>query len=302
MLHRFLLLFAVVIWGWTFVATKICLEFMTPVELLGLRLAMALPILITIVRVKKRRFDLTPAILRQMAIAAAIITTHFLIQITGLKYTTATNTGWIISITPLVTAVLAFIFLKERIGIRQIAGICLATLGILLLVSRGDLTSLDWLDSVGDWLVLASAHTWAIYTVVTRDLSRSRPPLVVAVGSLAPGTIILIIYMLFTSNWSNFLHLPPRAIIALLFLGILGMALAHWFWQEGVSALGAAKAGIFLYLEPISTTALAVPLLGENFGIFTAIGAILVLAGVFVAEKRRRNRNAVQTTSTKTPG
>ncbi|MCP4544717.1 MAG: EamA family transporter, partial [Chloroflexi bacterium] len=64
------------------------------------------------------------------------------------------------------------------------------------------------------------------------------------------------------------------------------LAVAHWFWQEGVAKLGAAKAGIFLYLEPLSTTALAVPLLGEHFGFFTAAGGLLVLAGVFWAERR----------------
>jgi drug/metabolite transporter (DMT)-like permease len=291
MFHRFLLLITVVVWGWTFVATKICLDYMTPVELLGLRLAMALPILFVIVRIKKRRFDFTPRLLRQLAVAALILTTHFLIQITGLKYTSATNTGWIISVTPLITAVLAFVFLKERIGPRHIAGIALATIGILLLVSRGDLTSIDWLDSVGDWLVLGSAHTWAIYTVVTRDLSRARAPLAVTVGVLLPGAIILLGYMLFTSDWSKFLMLPPRGVLALLFLGIVGMGLAHWFWQEGVAALGAAKAGIFLYLEPLATTALAVPLLGDDFGPFTAIGGALVLLGVFIAEKRKRQRS-----------
>jgi drug/metabolite transporter (DMT)-like permease len=298
MLYRFLLLFTVIMWGWTFVATKICLDYMSPVELLGLRLGMALPILLTIVRVKRRRFDLTPRLARQLGIAAFVITLHFLIQITGLKYTSATNTGWIISVTPLVTALLAFIFLKEKIGLRQIAGIVLATFGILLLISHGRLTSLDWLDSVGDWLVLASAHTWAIYTVVTRNLSRTRAPLAVTVGVLLPGTVLLLIYMAFTSDWSKFLHLPLRAVVALLFLGIVGMALAQWFWQEGVAAIGAAKAGIFLYLEPVATTALAVPLLNEHFGVFTAIGGTLVLLGVFVAEKRRRHKNGIQNSAT----
>lgn len=294
MLYRFLLLFAVVVWGWTFVATKICLDYMTPVELLGLRLGMALPILFVIVRVKKRRFDFTPRLIRQLTVAALVITTHFLIQITGLKYTSATNTGWIISVTPLVTAVLAYIFLKEKIGIRQITGIILASIGIVLLVSRGDITSLDWLDSVGDWLVLASAHTWAIYTILTRDLSRARAPLAVTVGVLLPGTLVLLGYMAFTSDWSKFTSMPPKVIIALLYLGILGMALAQWFWQEGLAELGAAKAGIFLYLEPVATTALAVPLLNEHFGPFTAIGGVMVLVGVFISEKRKRRKNEIQ--------
>ncbi len=61
--------------------------------------------------------------------------------------------------------------------------------------------------------------------------------------------------------------------------------LAQWFWQLGVARLGAARAGIFVYLEPLATTALAVPLLGETFGVATAVGGALLLLGVWHAER-----------------
>jgi RarD protein len=284
----FFLLFAVIVWGWSFVATKICLEVLAPAELLGLRVLIALPILLIMARFRGVKLERKPQVFRQLAIGSAIITAHFLIQITGLQYTSATNTGWIISITPLVTVVLSFIFLKERIGRFEIYGIIVATAGILLLVSHGNLLNLDWLKSFGDSLILISAHTWAIYTVVTRDLTRSQSPLVVTIGVLIPTAVLMLIYMTFTSDWRSFLHLPARVYIALLVLAILATALAHWFWQEGVRGLGASRAGIFLYLEPIATTTLAVPLLNEQFGVFTAIGGFLVLAGVYLAQRRAK--------------
>ncbi len=282
----FFLLFAVIVWGWSFVATKICLDVLSPAELLGLRVFVALPILFAMARLKGVRLEHKPHLLRHLAIGSTVITAHFLIQITGLQYTSATNTGWIISVTPLVTVVLSFLFLKERIGRLEITGIIVATIGILLLVSHGNLLNLDWLRSFGDWLILVSAHTWAIYTVVTRDLTRSQSPLVVTIGVLIPTAVLMLIYMSFTSDWSHFLHLPARVYVALLVLAVLATALAHWFWQEGVRHFGAARAGIFLYLEPIATTTLAVPLLNEEFGVFTAIGGLLVLAGVYIAQRR----------------
>ncbi len=285
------LLFAVVIWGWSFVATKICLSYLSPADLLGLRMLIALPILAAILKIKKVKLDLDAVTVRRMAIGSLIITAHFLIQITGLKYTSATNTGWIISVTPLVSVALSYFFLREKIGTAQIAGIVVATIGILLLVSGGRLGSLDWLASVGDWLVLASAHTWAIYTVATRDLARSRPPLLVTFGVLLPTCVLMLGYMLIKSDWNSFLHLPTDVVIALLVLSILATALAHWFWQEGVAKLGAARSGIFLYLEPIATTTVAVPLLHEHFGIMTALGGSLVLLGVFVAQRKAAIRS-----------
>ncbi len=62
--------------------------------------------------------------------------------------------------------------------------------------------------------------------------------------------------------------------------------LAHWLWQLGVARIGAARAGLFLYLEPLATTALAVPYLGEPFGWSTGLGGLLVLLGVSLAEHR----------------
>ena len=91
--------------------------------------------------------------------------------------------------------------------------------------------------------------------------------------------------MSFTSDWSKFVALPTDGLLALGFLGLFGMALAHWFWQEGVARMGAARAGIFLYLEPLATTALAVPLLGELFGPTAAVGGLMVLGGVFLSQR-----------------
>lgn len=287
MRSRLLLLICVIIWGWTFVATKIALGYVTPVELLGLRFLIGLPILFAVIRIKKVRLEFTPTGRRQILFGSAIITIHFLIQITGLKYTSATNTGWLISVTPLVMAVLSYLVLKERLGAREIAGIAIATAGILLLVSRGDLTSVHWLSSVGDWLVLASAHTWALYTIATRDLSRSSNPVAVIFMVLLPSGILILLYMTFVSDWTTFLHLPLDAVVALLFLGVLGLAMAQWFWLEGVADIGTARAGVYLYLEPVATTALAVPYLGERFTWATAVGGGLVLAGVFWAQRRR---------------
>ncbi len=285
-MSSFYLLFAVVVWGWSFVATKICLESLSPVDLLGLRVFIALPILLILARFRGAKLVRHPQVFKQLAIGSAVITAHFLIQITGLRYTSATNTGWIISITPLVTVALSYVFLKEQISRFTIIGILVATTGILLLVSHGNLMNFAWLKSIGDWMILISAHTWAIYTVVTRDLTRSQSPVIVTIGVLIPTAALMLTYMLVTSDWSSFLHLPAKVYAALGVLAVLATALAHWFWQEGVRGVGAARAGIFLYLEPIATTTLAVPMLNEDFGVFTAVGGSLVLAGVYIAQRK----------------
>lgn len=275
----------VIIWGWSFVATRVCLQYVNPVELLGLRFLTGLPILLVVILIKRVRFDFTPRERRSVLLGSAIITAHFLIQITGLKYTSATNTGWIIAVSPLVMAVLAFVLLKERLSRNALTGIAIATAGIVLLVSKGKFSSLAWLNSFGDWLVLISAHTWALYTIVIRDVSRAKNPLAVTFAVLAPSAFFVLGYMALNSDWSRFVRMPADGIVAMLFLGVLALAVGHWFWQEGVARVGAARSGIYLYLEPVATTTLAVPYLHEKFGVLTALGGLLVLTGVYVAER-----------------
>jgi drug/metabolite transporter (DMT)-like permease len=282
-----LLLSAVVIWGWTFVATKILVADLAPVELFAMRLAIGLPFLGGLLLLKGVPLRFERADARPLLVGGAIFTLHFLVQIAGLVTTTATNTGWIISVTPLALAVLSFLVLGERIGWRGVAGIGVATAGILLLVSRGRLTDLGWLQNTGDWLILVSAHTWAAYTVVTRNLVRRRHPLAVTFGVLLIAALITAPLFLASADLARVRSLSPRGIAALLYLAIPGLALGQWFWQEGVARLGATRAGLYLYLEPLATLMLAVPLLGEPFGPFIALGGALVLAGVYVGQRER---------------
>lgn len=294
MLPRVLLLVAASIWGWTFVATKILLEELGPVEVFALRLAIGVPFLGLVLLVRRVPWRFERADVRPLVLAAAVLTVHFLVQIVGLMSTTATNTSWIISVSPLAVAVLSFLVLGERIGRGGVAGIAIATVGILLLVSRGRLGDLGWLRSTGDWLALASAHTWALYTVMTRDLVRRREPLAVAFGILLIAGVFTGALFAVSADLASVRALSPRGLAALLYLAIPGLALGQWFWQEGVARLGATRAGLFLYLEPIATVLLAVPLLGESFGLFMALGGGLVLAGVYVGQERQpaRSRDA----------
>ncbi|MGH9324762.1 MAG: DMT family transporter, partial [Vicinamibacteria bacterium] len=212
---------------------------------------------------------------------------HYLLQTWALEFTTATNGGWIVTATPLAIAVLAAIVLREPVRARMAAGILVASLGIVLLVSRGEIASLSWLSSVGDWMVLATTLTWAAYTIVTRDPSRSLDPVVVALVMTLPLAFSALALPGLLDRWTPWSELSREVVVALFFLAIGGVAIGQWFWQVGVARLGAAQAGLFLYLEPLATTALAVPYLGEPFGPASALGGCLVILGVFLARRGR---------------
>jgi drug/metabolite transporter (DMT)-like permease len=106
----------------------------------------------------------------------------------------------------------------------------------------------------------------------------------VTLAVFLPVTLLCLLYVIVLGDIRTIVTLPPEPLIALFFLGVLG-TLTQWFWQIGIANIGAARAGIFLYLEPVATTSLAVPLLHESAGIFTIVGGLLVLAGVWWSQR-----------------
>jgi drug/metabolite transporter (DMT)-like permease len=253
---------------------------MSPLQLVSLRFLIASPALFVVARLRGASFRLGPH-RKVLLLAVVVFSLHYLLQTWGLQFTTATNSGWIVAFSPLVIALLAAVLLEERMP--PATGILLAIAGILLLVSRGDLGTLGGMSSLGDFLVIVSTLTWAVFTVLTRDPSRSLDPLVVTFFMTVPLAASGLVFSQTVDGWRDWRDFGLETSMALLFLGLAGVALAQWCWQSGVAKLGAAKAGLFLFLEPLVTTALAVPYLGEPFGASTAVGGLLVVLGVFVS-------------------
>ena len=133
---RILLLFCVIVWGWTFVATKVCLQYMSAFELVGLRFLIGVPILSLVIRLKRIPFAFSAREYRALMFGALIITTHFVLQAVALNYTSATKTGWIIAVSPLAMAVLSVLLLKEKIGRKETIGIVLAIAAVFMMVNE----------------------------------------------------------------------------------------------------------------------------------------------------------------------
>lgn len=282
----FLLLLAVIFWGLSFVATKMALQYLSPLEIIALRLLLGAPVLYLIVMAKKIDISFKKNDIAILLMTSIVLAVHFLIQAFGLIYTSATNTGWLIATIPVFIAILSRLFLKEKVSPVKLLGILIATVGALFLISKGKLTTLDWLKSVGDWLILSSCVTWAIYTIITRDLTRRYHPLAVTLAILIFPALLLNAYCAYTTPISKLLELPLTIIGALVFLGVFCLGLAQWVWLEGLARKSATEVGVFLYIEPIVTTLGAIPILGESINLFGIAGALLILLGVFLVQRR----------------
>lgn len=282
-LRLFGALLAIVIWGVSFVATRIALNELSPATLVFTRFAMSSVILIALTRaaVPSRRSIPTLAL---MALIGIFL--HQMLQAWGLTMTTAINTGWLIGIIPIWTALLSRFHLKEPLPARSIAGLVTGFLGVLLIVTNGRVTpELIALPSTfGDVLVFLSTFTWAIYSVIGRGTLRELGSRRATAGVVTFGTLMLFPLFVAVRGWHEWLHVSATGWLAVAFLGIGSSAIGYILWFAALDRLPTSRVASLLYLEPIVTLIAAAAILGEPVRPLTTLGGLLVLSGVALVQ------------------
>ena len=205
----------------------------------------------------------------------------------GLRTTTAINGVLINSSLPLVIVLCSWAIERERATSRQIAGMLLSLVGILVIVSRGELANLLHLElHAGDAWILLAMPVWGIYSV----LLKRRPP---ELGGMALLFVLSVlgVLMLLPLFAFGLLTAPPAWPTApqaagILYMGIAASVIAFMCWNKGVAVVGANAAGVTVHLLPAFGTILAILFLGETFGAFHAAGIATILAGVVLATRK----------------
>ncbi|OGO74830.1 MAG: hypothetical protein A3K41_02385, partial [Chloroflexi bacterium RIFOXYD12_FULL_57_15] len=217
-------LFAVIIWGGTFIATKIALTEVSPATIVWIRFGMG--VLILGVTVLARRQFAVPERGEWMYFALLGflgVTFHQWLQANGLITAQATTTAWIVASTPVFIAILGWLVLKEKMGWRRVGGIALAAFGVLLIVSKGNLLSLfaGKEGTVGDFLIFISAINWAVFSILSRRELARHPAARMMFYVMLLGWLFTCVWIFgFGPGISEIPQLSPKGWGAILMLGI----------------------------------------------------------------------------------
>lgn len=198
----------------------------------------------------------------------------------ALQYTSATNMVLLNSFIPIVTVLIGWIFYQRKISLIQFIGIMISMLGVIMIISRGNVFQLLLLNiNRGDiWLLLAVID-WAIYTVIIQNF-RVIPPLFLLMVITVIGTIILLPFSIYEYisfqplNWS----LPN--ILVILYIGIFPAFLGYIFYNRGIAAIGAYRGSMFIHLMPVFGSLLAWAFLDEKLYSYHLIGIIAIFCGI----------------------
>jgi drug/metabolite transporter (DMT)-like permease len=210
---------------------------------------------------------------------------HLWIQVTGLKFTTASNTGWIIGTAPVFMAILGFFFFKEKLNFLKILGIIIAAFGLIMLVGKGNPINIGLIQNKGDLLVLSSAFTWGVYSMVNKKISLNYSPLMTILYLFIMMAIVIIPFNLNDATIKSVIHLSGVGWIAILFLGLLCSGVSYVIWAYALREMESAKVGAYLYFEPFVTVIAAWIFLRENITLLMIISGLIITAGVFLVNK-----------------
>jgi drug/metabolite transporter (DMT)-like permease len=224
------------------------------------------------------------------------ITLHQWLQSTGLLTAQATTTAWIVATTPVFMALLGLFILRENLALYQVAGILLATIGVLLVVTKGDLGSLTGgqFGTSGDILVLISALNWAVFSTLSRSGLQKHPATRMMFYVMSFGWLFTSILFFTTSGLSQIPLIPWDGWMAILFLGVLCSGIAYIFWYDALKDLPVAQTGAFLYFEPFVTLIVASIVIRETILLASIIGGITILIGVWLVNRPSQSLQATE--------
>lgn len=283
-----LALLTILIWGTTFISTKVLLIDFTPVEILLFRFLIGYAVLFLIYPRVMRSSSIREELLF-MAAGLCGVTLYFLIENIALVFTLASNAGVIVSIAPFFTAVLAHFFLKdEPLSRRFVVGFGIALTGIEIIAFNGRY-SLQ-LNPLGDLLAFVAPAVWAIYSVLMRKIGDLHYHTIGATRKVFFYGLLFMLPALFLFEFRFDMErlTDLNNLSNLLFLGVGASALCFVTWNRAVSLLGAVKTSVYIYLVPVITLLASALLLHEPITWITMLGAVLTLLGSIISERKVR--------------
>jgi drug/metabolite transporter (DMT)-like permease len=276
------LLAATLIWGATYVVTKGALEEVGPFTILALRFGSGW---LALWAVASRR-GYSPAMSldpRFVLFGLSGIVLHNGLETMGLVFTTAGSAALVIASAPAVTAAMSFVWLKERIGGAQVAGIVLSIAGVGIVsgyTSGGDGASVI----LGNLLVFSGVLAWGAYTIQGKKLTGGYSGLVATAAGAGSALLFLVPLSMGEMIIQGFPTLGAESLASVVYLGLFASAIAYALWNYALERVDASVAGPFVNLVPVVGLVLAIAV-GEATTPLQLTGGAIVGVGVWLSTR-----------------
>ncbi len=278
------LILVAIMWGGTFIATRMASQVFEPFTGASFRYLFALVFMIPLMlmkdkaalRINKKQF------LQLLVLGSTGIFAYSFFFFNGMKRVPASHGSLIVALNPVLVMLISSLFGKDRINGIRIIGVLLSLAGTAIVIARGDIFSLFSTFTWGDAFMLGCPISWAFYTYFAKDALKTTTPLQASTWAILLGFLMILFFVPFETypnkvDWSVWM--------ALAYLGICGSVLGFVWYYEGIQKIGPVKTSAFNNLIPIFAMILSVIVLGETIHGYTLYGSAMVIGGVFLINR-----------------
>ncbi|MBL0389222.1 DMT family transporter [Tumebacillus sp. ITR2] len=274
------------LWGCNYAISAYLLRDFSPIFLSFVRICMTSLFLITVALVNgglRKPSKKEWGLLAGAGIFGTLLNQTF--YFTGLHHSTAGNAALILALAPICTTILARIFLKERFNVFKVTGAIVGLAGVIIIVLFGGNSELGL--SIGDLYLMGAMLTLSTSLLFIRRLTETLSSYAVTIFSTVFGSALMIIP--FSGEVATGGTMISHSIwlwVLLATAGILNQGLAGFWWNQGVSVIGASRAAMFMNVQPFIALIAGHFLLGDPIYASQILGGVLILGGVAVANKK----------------
>lgn len=284
-----LLIYTCVIWGIQPMFAKFVVREMSPIPMVSIRYTIVALTLFAMLAWRGEKLlpprRTWPALFTMGILGVCI---NNVTQFTGLQYSTVTNFTIIATLTPIVTALLSFVLIHERLHSLQWLGICSSLCGALYLLSNGSLAAILTLSfNIGDVLFFTSQVAWALYSIIVVRIIDDVSPFAIVAWSGLLGSLTTAAGAAYFGHFELPSLLSPLALGSYLFVIFAGGLIAMIFWNKGTGIVGPSQAAVFMNIMPLVGIVCGILFLDEHFLAAQAVGGVLILSGVYLTTQYR---------------
>jgi len=273
---------AAAIWGGMYVVSKVVMEVIPPFSLITLRLLLGILVLAIFIVAKRDRKVTQKQFWQVLGVGFVGYGISIGFQFVGTKMSTAANGALVTSATPAFVLLFAAILLSEKITLRRLLALLVATLGVVAVIDPREAqlsSSLFW----GNLSLVAAALTWALYSVLIRMVTRSTDVLSTSLITFAGGLLVSIPLGAWEAARQGYGEITLGVVGGILFLGIISTALAMYLWNTAFATLPAGVASLTFFAQPVVGAILGAVFLGDPITPLFILGGALIGTGLVIA-------------------
>lgn len=282
------------LWGGTFISGRVVAQVMPHLTISALRFIVALAILVAIA--KRYEGGLPKLNVQQFGATFLLgltgVFAYNIFFLAALQRIPAGKTALLVSLSPIMTALIVSFILREKLGLKRWIGITMALTGVSIIVTHGQLLNgwqaISQSFELGEGFMFLAVCSWVAYTITSRFALKGLSPIAATTYATLFGAILLSIGAIFELPQLTAQMFTVTNMAAIFYLGAFGTAVAFIWYSEGVKSIGPARTVVFTNLVPVFGVLFGALLLNEPILPSMLIGGVIVISGVFLTNHTRQ--------------